>query len=419
MFRFTTEVKGLAIDFDSFEEPIESWDEIANDFNCLFITTVPESKENIENTLYAKTLLIERTPRNFIPNPEIQTKVLQSLNIQESELAYVSADSVFTSNALTFYSAVIYVTHETMNYEEYPQFPDLICPNLYAVRKSLKQRIVSFFGEEYFSREANSLKGAVVPNVEVHYEKGIGKLICLGRYYGHKTYMQQLHPYSRIISMNKNQEGKLFRLYDAELADLLSKAVYVYLKDSSDCVCSVPVRKGTVNRFENIVEKIAQKNGLENISHQFVAKRDYGKQKLLSHAERKQNVKDAFSFDGSLEGKRVILLDDIITTGETLRECALTLRNAGADKISFLTFAINQKEIEYGTANQPKVCCPKCGMPMKLFANSKNRFLFYSCRECGVSSGYEKEKAKLLTWINQEFTKVSEMDNEENFDITL
>ena len=120
MFRFTTEVKGLAIDFDSFEEPIESWDEIVNDFNCLFITTVPESKENIENTLYAKTLLIERTPRNFIPNPEIQTKVLQSLDIQESELAYLSANSVFISNALTFYSAVIYVTQGTMDYEEYP-----------------------------------------------------------------------------------------------------------------------------------------------------------------------------------------------------------------------------------------------------------------------------------------------------------
>ena len=56
---------------------------------------------------------------------------------------------------------------------------------------------------------------------------------------------------------------------------------------------------------------------------------------------------------------------------------------------------------------------------MKLFANSKNRSLFYSCRECNTSSGYEKEKAKLLTQINQEFTKVSEMDNEENFDITL
>ena len=419
MFRFTTEVKGLAIDFDSFEEPIESWDEIANDFNCLFITTVPESKENIENTLYAKTLLINRMTKNFIPNPELQTKVLQSFDIQESELAYLSANSVFISNALTFYSAVIYVTQGTMDYEEYPQFPDLICTNLGEVSRFLKQRIVSFYGEEYFSPEKNSPRLASVPNVEVHYEKGVGRLICLGRYYGHKTYMQQLHPYSRIISMNKNQEGKLFRLYDADLADQLSKAVYMYLKDSSDCICSVPVRKGTVNRFENIVEKIAQKNGLENISHQFVAKRDYGKQKLLSHAERKQNVKDAFSFDGSLEGKRVILLDDIITTGETLRECALTLKNAGADKISFLTFAINQKEIEYGTANQPKVCCPKCGMPMKLFANSKNRFLFYSCRECGVSSGYEKEKAKLLTWINQEFTKVSEMDNEENFDITL
>ena len=419
MFRFTTEVKGLAIDFDSFEEPIESWNEIVNDFNCLFITSVPESKENIENTLYAKTLLIKRMTRNFIPNPEMQIKVLQSLDIQESELAYLSASSVFIGNALTFYSAVIYVTQGAMNYEEYPQFPDLICTNLGEVSRFLQQRIVSFFGEEHFSQEKNRPRWASVPNVEVRYEKGTGRLICLGRYYGHKTYMQQLHPYSRIIFMNKNQEGKLFRLYDAELADLLSKAVYMYLKDSSDCICSVPARKGTINRFENIVEKIAQANGLENVSHQFVAKRDYEKQKLLSHAERKMNVKDAFYFRGNLQGKRVILLDDIIATGETLRECALTLKNAGADEIAFLTFAINQKEIEYGTANQPRVCCPKCGMPMKLFANSSNRSLFYTCRECNLFCNYEEEKAKLLTQINQEFIKVSEMDNEENFDITL
>lgn len=419
MFRFTTEVRGLAIDFDSFEEPIESWNEIVNDFNCLFITSVPESKENIENTLYAKTLLIKRMTRNFIPNPEMQIKVLQSLDIQESELAYLSANTTFTGNALTFYSAVIYVTHETMAYEKHSQFPDLICPNLYAVREFLKQRIVSFYGEEYFSQEKNLPKQASIPDVEVHYGQEASKLICLGRYYGHKTYMQQLHPYSRIIFMNKNQEGKLFRLYDAELADLLSRAVYMYLKDSSDCICSVPARKGTFNRFENIVEKIAQANGLENVSHQFVAKRDYEKQKLLSHAERKMNVKDAFYFGGNLQGKRVILLDDIITTGETLRECALTLKNAGADEIAFLTFAINQKEIEYGTANQPRVCCPKCGMPMKLFANSSNRSLFYTCRECNLFFNYEEEKAKLLTQINQEFTKISEMDNEENFDITL
>ena len=134
----------------------------------------------------------------------------------------------------------------------------------------------------YFSPEKNSPRLASVPNVEVHYEKGVGRLICLGRYYGHKTYMQQLHPYSRIISMNKNQEGKLFRLYDAELADLLSKAVYVYLKDSSDCVCRrfLPEKAQSIG-LKSIVEKIAQENGLENISHEFVAKRDYGKQKTI------------------------------------------------------------------------------------------------------------------------------------------
>lgn len=419
MFRFTTEVKGLAIDFDSFEEPIESWDEIVNDFNCLFITTVPESKENIENTLYAKTLLIERTPRNFIPNPEIQTKVLQSLNIQESELAYVSADSVFISNALTFYSCVIYVSDKLLRYEEFPRLPDLMCDNLLKVEEFLNNRLVNYLGEEYFSQDKDGPSTAVIPLLEIQCDGEKLLLIFLGRYYGSKTYMRHLHPYSRILFLNKKADGKAFRVYDEEFARLLSAMVRVYLKDFSDCICSVPVRENEVERFDYIVEKIAQENDLENINSNFVVKRAHGAQKILNYVERQENVKNAFAFEGNLQGKKIILLDDIITTGATLKECSRALKNAGAEEVYLLVLGVNQKEIEYGTANQPRVCCPKCGTPMKLFANSSNRSLFYSCRECGVSSGYEKEKAKLLTQINQEFTKVSEMDNEENFDITL
>ncbi len=55
-------------------------------------------------------------------------------------------------------------------------------------------------------------------------------------------------------------------------------------------------------------------------------------QHKLSKEEREQNVRGAFSlkYSGSLDGKVVLLIDDIITTGNTLSECTRLLRCAGA-----------------------------------------------------------------------------------------
>lgn len=419
MFRFTTAVKGIAIDLDSFEESFESWNEIISEFNCLFITSSQEKKEIVESLLRAKVLLTNQFARNFIPNPEVQRKVLLMLNVQESELAYLSANLRLMDNALTFYSCVIYVANETLDYEKFPRLPDLVCNNLSDVKAFLTEGIVSYLGEECFSQDMMKPSAAAVPILEIHCDEDEILLISLGRYYGSKTYMQQLHPYSRILFLNKKKDGKAFRTYDEEFAKLLSETVKTYLKEYSDCICSVPTRKGDINRFDIIVERIAQENKLENISKQFVAKRAYGTQKLLSYTERQENVKDAFAFEGNLAGKRVILLDDIVTTGGTLKECFKTLKAAGAAEVYFLVLGVNQKEIEYGIANQPRVCCPICEAPMMLFVNATNHRLFYSCMPCSHTNGYEKEKEKLLVRINQEFAQIDEIANEENFDMPI
>lgn len=48
MFRCTKELKGLAIDYDSFEDiPFDKWEEISKIVNCVFITSSPESKKRI------------------------------------------------------------------------------------------------------------------------------------------------------------------------------------------------------------------------------------------------------------------------------------------------------------------------------------------------------------------------------------
>jgi ComF family protein len=55
---------------------------------------------------------------------------------------------------------------------------------------------------------------------------------------------------------------------------------------------------------------------------------------------RQQQVKGAFRCQaGNLDGRRVLLVDDVVTTGATLEEAALVLKKAGAATVDAITFA--------------------------------------------------------------------------------
>ena len=62
-------------------------------------------------------------------------------------------------------------------------------------------------------------------------------------------------------------------------------------------------------------------------------------QATLRREARLENMAGAFAVDGGLEGKRVLLVDDVMTTGATMAECARACREAGARRVYALTFA--------------------------------------------------------------------------------
>jgi ComF family protein len=61
----------------------------------------------------------------------------------------------------------------------------------------------------------------------------------------------------------------------------------------------------------------------------------------LSHAGRRRNVAGAFAVPRNVDvtGRRVLLVDDVFTTGATLTACARALKRAGARYVAVLTLA--------------------------------------------------------------------------------
>ncbi len=66
--------------------------------------------------------------------------------------------------------------------------------------------------------------------------------------------------------------------------------------------------------------------------------------KNLSPVQREKNLRNAFAAaDGArLDGKAILLIDDIYTTGNTMNEAAKTLKRAGAENVFYLTISIGQ-----------------------------------------------------------------------------
>jgi ComF family protein len=62
----------------------------------------------------------------------------------------------------------------------------------------------------------------------------------------------------------------------------------------------------------------------------------------LSRAQRRNNVLDAFCVEGSVSNKRVLIVDDVITTGATTISAARSIKASGATEVHILALALSR-----------------------------------------------------------------------------
>lgn len=118
--------------------------------------------------------------------------------------------------------------------------------------------------------------------------------------------------------------------------------------DPVDMVIPVPLhpRRIRMRRFNQsilLARVVSKRLGLPCDPLTLVRSRDTLPQVGLSVSERKKNVRDAFGICGGrgrlLKGTSILLIDDVMTTGATIGECARTLKKSGAAKVCVLTLA--------------------------------------------------------------------------------
>jgi ComF family protein len=100
------------------------------------------------------------------------------------------------------------------------------------------------------------------------------------------------------------------------------------------------LRERGYNQASLIAQELNKLIGLPVAEDALIRVRDAVPQaRTKSAIERRQNVKDAFACRQRLEGKQILLLDDVCTTGATLDACATALKAAGASSVQGLTVA--------------------------------------------------------------------------------
>ncbi len=137
----------------------------------------------------------------------------------------------------------------------------------------------------------------------------------------------------------RNVRASAPRLAELMSAHLMEKSI------DADIIAPVPLhpsreRERGYNQSELLARQVSSSTGMPMDAKLLARSRNTPPQvTMTSPEERRQNVVGAFECIGDATGRRVLLIDDVVTSGATVAECSAQLRNAGASGVWVLSLA--------------------------------------------------------------------------------
>ncbi len=170
---------------------------------------------------------------------------------------------------------------------------------------------------------------------------------CLGR--GRRSYFRDARaafpftaPARRLVHDLKYRNGRF--LAETMAALMVEDFGGAALLKGYDAFVPVPLadkrrRERGYNQAQLLAAALSRQTGLPVDDKLLRRVRDTGSQTALKGRERRENLQGAFRAAPAAARRNLVLVDDVITTGATMAECAKTLRQAGAGQIFLLAFS--------------------------------------------------------------------------------
>ena len=163
-------------------------------------------------------------------------------------------------------------------------------------------------------------------------------------------YYQKESPYNRLLHKIKygNNPEVGYRLATMAADRLMQEGFF----DGIDAIVPLPLskkkrRQRGYNQCDYIAEGLSQTTGIPVLKDCVVRNKSNETQTHKTRDERWRNVEGIFSLanPGLIKGKHILLIDDILTTGATLTNCAIAIKQGCNCRISVFTLAYTYNKL--------------------------------------------------------------------------
>lgn len=134
------------------------------------------------------------------------------------------------------------------------------------------------------------------------------------------------------------------------MAQALAELLLPLVPEAIELLLPVPLhpnrlRERGFNQSALIARALSEQTGLPLAEQALLRTTDTPHQTGLSRSKRRQNLQHAFfvADSAAICGRHVLVIDDVLTTGTTIAQCAKILHQAGARRVSALTLASGMK----------------------------------------------------------------------------